>query len=329
MVAYSSSIDFWCPKISRLLRLGTVFGTPKYCVMRSYRKWRTHKKSTFFSSSTLDFCKGSDKNIVLEGFILDMKIIKVLMLGDVIGNPGMEQLYIKLPQFIKKENIDLVIANGENSDNGFGITEEIIDRMRGFGVTVITSGNHIWSNQDAEALLNHYDFVLRPHNYYDSPGKGFWIGEVAGEKIAVVNLIGRYFITPVDCPFQILEKLLRKELRGIKNIIVDFHAEIMPEKKSLAYYFDGKVSFVAGTHTHVQTADDIILGNGTGYITDLGMCGGLDSVIGMEKKGILHKIRRNVNVPYVPSNENEKMQGIIIDLNLDTGKTESIQRFSM
>lgn len=251
------------------------------------------------------------------------------MLGDVIGTPGIEQLYIKLPQLLKKEGIDLAIANGENSDNGFGITEEIIDKLRSFGVNVITSGNHIWSNQDAEILLNNHDYLLRPHNYYESPGKGYWIGEISGEKIAVVNLIGRYFILPVDCPFQTLDKLLKKELKGIKNIIVDFHAEILQEKKALAFHFAGKVSFVAGTHTHVQTADDTILPGGTGYITDLGMCGGIDSIIGMEKNGILHKIKRNVNVPYKPSNSNEKIQGIVITLDMETGHTIEIKRFSI
>lgn len=272
--------------------------------------------------SILQYCKK-------KGFSLSKKHLKILMLGDAIGNPGIEQLYIKLPQLIKKENIDFTIANGENSDNGFGITEEIIDKMRSYGVNVITSGNHIWSNADADKVLNSHDYVLRPHNYYDAAGKGYWIGEVDGVAVAVVNIIGRYFMTPVDCPFQILGKLLKKELKDCKIIIVDFHAEIMPEKKSLAFYFDGKISFIAGTHTHVQTADEIILPNGTGYISDLGMCGGIDSVIGMEKKGILHKIRRQINVPYIPSIENEKIQGVIVTIDTESAKTTSIERFTI
>lgn len=260
---------------------------------------------------------------------MNKKIMKILMLGDVIGTPGIEQLFIKLPQFIKKENIDFTIANGENSDNGFGITEDIIDKMKSYGVNVITSGNHIWSNHDAGTILSSYDYVLRPHNYYDAQGKGYWTGVVNDQPVAVVNLIGRYFMTPVDCPFQTLTKLLKKELKNYKIIIVDFHAEIMPEKKSLAFNFDGSVTFVAGTHTHVQTADEIILPNGTGYITDLGMCGGIDSIIGMEKKGILYKIKRQINVPYVPSLENERMQGIVISVDTETAKTVSVRRFSI
>lgn len=260
---------------------------------------------------------------------MNKKILKILMLGDLIGTPGLEQLFLKLPQWIKKEKIDFTIANGENSDNGFGITEDIIDRMRSYGVNVITSGNHIWSNEDAPLLLKSYDYLLRPHNYYDSPGKGYWVGDIDGCGIAVVNLIGRYFMTPVDCPFQVLNRLLKKELQGVKIIIVDFHAEWMNEKKALAFDFDGKVSVVAGTHTHVQTADEIILRKGTAYITDLGLCGGVDGIIGMERKAILRKIKKQINIPYTPSIENEKMQGIILEIEAQTGRAVEIRRFSI
>lgn len=255
--------------------------------------------------------------------------LNILLLGDLIGTPGIEQLFLKLPPLIKKEKIDFVIANGENSDNGFGITEDIIDKMKSYGVNVITSGNHIWSNEDASSLLEQTDYLLRPHNYYDSPGKGYWIGEVCGNEFAVVNLIGRYNMTPVDCPFQTLNKLLKKELKNCEIIIVDFHAESPVEKKALAFYFDGKITFIGGTHTHVQTADEFILKNGTGYITDIGMCGGINSVIGMEKKSILHKIKKQINIPYVPSVENEKMQGVLINVNTATRKTEKITRINL
>ena len=164
------------------------------------------------------------------------------MLGDIIGNPGLEQIYAKLPQLLKKENINLAIANGENSDNGFGITDEIIHILMRQNINVITTGNHIWSNSDAEELLEEYPQLLRPHNYPEAPGKGYWIGTVQGLKVGVANLIGRYFMTPVDCPFQILGKLLKNELNKCDIILVDFHAELTQEKLALAHNFDGKIT---------------------------------------------------------------------------------------
>lgn len=251
------------------------------------------------------------------------------MLGDLIGNPGIEQVYIKLPQLKKKENIDVTIANGENSDNGFGITEDIIDKLKKFGVDIITSGNHIWSNRDVDRLLNKYDYLLRPANYPDSAGKGYCIYNYNDISIGVVNLLGRYLMLPVDCPFQILNKLLKKELNKCKIVIVDFHAELPQEKMSVAFDFDGRISLLAGTHTHVQTADEKILEKGTGYISDLGMCGGIDSVIGMEKDGILKKLKNQINVPFIPSNLNCKLQGIIAQIDIKTFKTVAIKRINI
>lgn len=255
--------------------------------------------------------------------------IKVLMLGDAIGTPGLEQIYIKLPAFLRENEPDLVIVNGENSDEGFGITEEIYEQLLDCGIDVVTSGNHIWSNADAGEILQRNSGLLRPHNYPDAPGKGWWRTSVNDVNIGVVNLIGRYFMIPVDCPFQTLENLLKNELSDCKIVIVDFHAEFMNEKKALAIDFDGKISFLAGTHTHVQTADEVIFRGGTGYITDIGMCGGIDSVIGMERSAILNKIKRQITQPYIPSMENGKMQGVFIEIDSETGKTLNIKRLSI
>jgi 2',3'-cyclic-nucleotide 2'-phosphodiesterase len=255
--------------------------------------------------------------------------ISVLMLGDLIGTPGIQEMFLKLPQLKKKEKIDLVIANGENSNDGFGITEANIKSYRQCGVDVITSGNHIWSTKDADDLLSDYDFLLRPANYPEAPGKGFWIGTINETKVAVVNLLGRYFMTPIDCPFQTLNKLLKNELKSCHIIIVDFHAEFPNEKQALAYEFDGKITLFAGTHTHVQTADEKILPKGTGYITDLGMCGGIDSIIGMERNAVLAKLSSQTTVPFVPSKENGKIQGIIAKINIESKATKSITRFSI
>jgi 2',3'-cyclic-nucleotide 2'-phosphodiesterase len=255
--------------------------------------------------------------------------MNVLMLGDLIGQPGLEEMFLKLPNFIKKEKINLVIANGENSNDGFGITDSNIKSYKQCGVDVITSGNHIWSTRDHEKLLNENNCLLRPANYPEAPGKGYWIGEVDGLKTAIVNLQGRYSMTPIDCPFQTLTKLLKNELKGIQNIIVDFHAESPTEKITLAYDFDGKITLLAGTHTHVQTADEQVLPKGTGYITDLGMCGGIDSVIGMEKKNAVDKILKQTTIPFTPSKENLKLQGIVAKINTETKKTIEIKRFSL
>ena len=255
--------------------------------------------------------------------------INVIMLGDMIGNPGVEQVLLKLGQLKKKEKVNLVIANGENSDNGFGITEQIINNLTTYGVDVITSGNHIWSNRDSDYLLKNYDSLLRPANYPEASGKGYCIKNINGLNIAVVNLIGRYFMTPVDCPFQTLNKLLRNEIKSCDIVIVDFHAEYNAEKQALAMDFDGRISLIAGTDTHTQTADEKILPKGTGFITDLGMCGGIDSVIGMEKEGILEKIVSQTTVPFQPSRENCKLQGIIVRINTKTKKTTYIKRFDI
>ena len=228
------------------------------------------------------------------GVILSTKELNVLMLGDAMGNPGLEDIFLKLPNLKKKEKIHLAIVNGENSNDGFGITEANIKSYRQAGIDVITSGNHIWATKDVEDLLTDFNFLLRPANYSEAVGKGYWIGEIEGVKVGVVNLIGRYYMIPIDCPFQTLNKLLKNELKNCQVIIVDFHAEFMNEKISLAFDFDGRVSLVAGTHTHCQTADEKILPKGTGYITDLGMCGGIDSVIGMDKSAALerYQVRR-------------------------------------
>jgi len=260
-------------------------------------------------------------------------IIKIIMLGDIIGNSGIEQVYVKLPEIKKREKIDLVVANGENSDNGFGITEDNIKIYKQCGIDVITSGNHIWSNFEINGLLQNYSYLLRPANYPEAEGRGYYIVDVDNTKIGVVNLIGRYYMTPVDCPFHTLNKLLRAELKGCDFVVVDFHAEFASEKFTLANDFDGKVTVVCGTHTHVQTADENILPNGTGYITDLGMCGVIDGIIGMDKDIILNKMLYRSFSTFVPAKESKtksgRMQGVLVSLDKETKKLIEIKRFSI
>jgi metallophosphoesterase (TIGR00282 family) len=251
------------------------------------------------------------------------------MVGDIIGSPGIKEIYLKLPQFKKKENIDLVIINGENSNEGFGITELNITDFKKSGVDIITSGNHIWISDNIDRLLENYDYLLRPANYPKASGKGWWKDKIKDTVVGVVNLIGRYHMIPVDCPFTILDKLLKNELKDCDIIIVDFHAESVVEKKALAYDFDGRISLLVGTHTHVQTADEMILEKGTGYITDLGLCGGSDSVIGMIKEDVIKKLINQNIVPFKPSEENPQMQGIIANIDIQSKKTALIKRFSI
>lgn len=251
------------------------------------------------------------------------------MLGDVIGTPGLKEIFLKLEQVKKREHIHLAIVNGENSDEGFGITEQIISNLKEYGINVITSGNHIWSNSNAEWILDNYDYMLRPANYPNVAGKGYWIDTVNGIEIAVVNLMGRYFMTPIDCPFQTLNKLLNNQLKKCSIIIVDFHAEFVAEKKALAHEFDGRISLFAGTHTHVQSADEMILPKGTGYITDLGLCGSINSVIGMIKEDVIRKVITQTMIPYEPSTENCHMQGIVAQIDTETFKTVNIKRIDI
>ena len=267
--------------------------------------------------------------LLKKGIYLSNEIINILMLGDLIGTPGISEVTLKLSQLKNKEKIHLAIANGENSDNGFGINELNIKSIKTSGVDVITSGNHIWSNESAIKVLDDYDYLLRPANYPKAPGKGWWLGKINEINIGIINLIGRYHMIPVDCPFQTLNKLLKNELKTCQIIIVDFHAESVAEKKALAYDFDGKVSLIAGTHSHVQTADEMILPKGTGYMTDIGMCGGINSVIGMEKEDVVRKMMDQTVIPYNPSSNNTKLQGVIANIDIRTKKTASIKRFSI
>jgi metallophosphoesterase (TIGR00282 family) len=255
--------------------------------------------------------------------------LNILMLGDVIGSPGIKEIFLKLSQLKKKWNIDIAIVNGENSNDGFGITEENISELKKSGIDVITSGNHIWAGDNADRLLENYDCLLRPANYPKASGKGWWKGTIKGANIGIVNLLGRYYMVPIDCPFTVLDKLLKNELKDCSIIIIDFHAESIFEKKALAFDFDGRISLMAGTHTHVQTADEMILQNGTGYITDLGLCGGIDSVIGMIKDDVIKKLINQNIIPFKPSYENPQIQGIVANIDIESKKTTFIQRFSI
>ena len=257
------------------------------------------------------------------------KSIKVLMLGDIVGQTGCRIVFFQLKKLLKKINPDFVIINGENSADGFGITPKTAETIYQGGADVITSGNHVWQKAEILPLLESSDTLLRPANYPKGvKGKGFCIVEKKGQKIGVINLEGRESMSNLDCPFQIGKDLIRKISSETKIIIIDFHAESAMEKEALAINFDGKVSVVAGTHTHVQTADERILKNGTAYITDLGMTGPEESVIGAEKSIAIKRSLTQMPFKMDIAETEGMINGAVIEIDTATGKALSIVRIN-
>lgn len=271
------------------------------------------------------------------------------MIGDVVGEPGIKALEEKLPSLIKDRSIDFVVVNGENSAEGFGMTEETFKRIIASGADVVTSGNHVWEKRPFWSVLETDDKILRPSNYpAGTPGRGWLCVEKMGASWIVINLQGRELMTAINCPFICFDKIMKSIANSpSKNhsllvnseetvvpglfpiILVDFHAESSREKEALGYYLDGKATLVTGTHTHVQTADARILPKGTAYITDLGMTGITNSVIGMNSKICLDRTRKQVLYRMEPASESRdgaSIQGIVAEISLDTGKGISVQR---
>jgi len=262
-----------------------------------------------------------------------VNVLKFLFLGDIIGNPGLEMFYRWVPVLKDKYNIDAVIVNGENAaKDGKGITKKIIAKLKEFGANVITSGNHIWHNKEIYECLNSNDILLRPANYpSECPGKGYIIIDVNNVQIAVLNLQGRGFMRDhIDCPFRKAESLLFFLQTKTKIIFVDFHAETTAEKQALGHYLDGKISGFYGTHTHVQTADERILPEGTGFITDIGFSGAVNSIIGMEQDIIIKKFITQMPSRFkIEKKPPYELNAIYTEISVDTGKTVKIERIKI
>jgi metallophosphoesterase (TIGR00282 family) len=256
-----------------------------------------------------------------------MRIIRAAMIGDVVGSHGIQTLETKLPELIKKRQIDFVTVNGENAAEGFGMKEADFRRIIAAGADVVTSGNHIWEKREFWPILENEKNMLRPANYSGAPGGGFVTVEKNNVRWLVINLQGREYMSAIDCPFQCFDKLVSAQSNAV--IIVDFHAESSREKETLAYYVDGRVSLVAGTHTHVQTTDERVLPKGSGYITDLGMTGMVNSVIGMDPKICQERFFKQIQYAMKPAPPTEpgQMHGIIAEINADTAKAVSVTRF--
>jgi metallophosphoesterase (TIGR00282 family) len=258
-----------------------------------------------------------------------MDNIKILFIGDIVGSPGREAVKVILPKLKEEYKLDFIVANGENAAGGSGLTPKICMELFDYGIDVLTSGDHIWRKKEIFEIIDKDPRILRPLNFPAlSPGRGSGIYDLKDgkTKIAVINLLGRVFMEPLDCPFQTVERELEKISQQSKIIIVDIHAEATSEKKALGWFLDGQVSSVLGTHTHTQTADERILPKGTAYITDVGMCGAFDSVIGRRIEDVLKRFITGIPQRFEVANENINLEAVLIEIDKDTGKAISIQR---
>jgi len=255
--------------------------------------------------------------------------VTALLIGDICGKPGSRALFLGLPQLIKKTRADVVVVNGENAADGLGINAEQVRQFLALGVQVITTGNHVWHQEDVYPLLESEPRLLRPANYPpQAPGTGSVVYEAGHAKIAVVNLQGRMQMAPIDCPFRTGLALVEKLKRQTPLVIVDFHAESCEEKEALGFHLDGKASVVFGTHTHVQTSDEKILPNGTAYITDVGMTGPLDSVIGSHPAIAIDRQLTQLPLRNEIADTPSYVQGVVCVIDARTGKALSITRIS-
>jgi len=256
--------------------------------------------------------------------------MKILAIGDVVGTCGLEALRRALPQFKRDNGIDFCIVNGENSADGNGITPTSAEHIFTSGADVITTGNHAYRRKEMYQCFEDSMSILRPVNFNDNnPGRGYTIVDLGRTQIAVVNLMGTMYMDPLDNPFLKMDELLKNELADIKNIIVDFHAEATSEKRALGFYLDGRVTVVFGTHTHVQTSDNQILPNGTGYITDVGMTGPLQSVLGVEPQIVIDKFKYNMPARFDFVRGEAIVSGCIFEIDEKTGKTVSTERVDL
>ena len=247
--------------------------------------------------------------------------MRVLMLGDAVGRPGRTALRNQLGSLRLHKELDVIIANGENSAGGTGITTKVMKELFELGVDVITSGNHIWKNKEIYPQLDSEPRLLRPANYPPgAPGGGIGVYSFNGIQVAVLNLLGRHNLEDVDCPFRKADELLASLPPDVKLIFVDFHAETSSEKKALGWYLDGRVSAVAGTHTHVQTNDAQILPKGTGYISDLGMCGVETSILGLDHQTIIDRFVNKRPVRFKLAEGPISINGAIFTLDKQSGK---------
>lgn len=252
--------------------------------------------------------------------------LRILAIGDLVGRPARKFIHHRLPEIVEKHQADFVICNAENSAGGLGITRDIARKLHDQGVHVITTGDHVWRRGDAPRAVAEDPLLLRPHNYPPgAPGSGVAVTETEdGVPVRVINLLGRLFLDPVDCPFQCVQKILQDPKPRVT--LVDFHAEATSETGAMGWFLDGRVSAVFGTHTHVQTADERLLEQSTAFITDIGMTGARRSVLGRKVERTIEKFRTQLYVPLDVASGEVQMCGVLITVDPGTGRAVEIRR---
>ncbi len=257
--------------------------------------------------------------------------MRILFIGDIFGRSGREIVRRGLPALVERESIDFVIANVENAAAGFGITGDIADTILEYGVDVMTTGNHVWDKKEVLEYFPRQPKLLRPANFpAGAPGRGSYVGRTrTGEPIGVINVMGRIFMTPIDDPFAVVLKEIEAIRGKARVIVIDFHGEATSEKVAMAWHLDGKVTAVFGTHTHVQTADERILPKGTAALTDVGMTGPHDSIIGVTTEAALGRFLNGMPAKFEPATGPGRLNAAIVTADLATGRAKSVERLNL
>lgn len=257
--------------------------------------------------------------------------MRVLFIGDIVGRPGRRAVKELMPHLQEKYKPDLIIANGENAAGGNGITEETAQELYDAGIDVLTMGNHVWDRKEVYNFIDNDRRIVRPANYPPStPGQGYVVVTTKQNvDVGIVNLAGRVFLTPLDCPFRTIDKILESLKKRTSVVIVDFHAEATSEKVAFGWYLDGRVSAVIGTHTHIQTADERILPKGTGFITDVGMTGPRDSVLGVKVEQVINKFLTQQPVRFEVASGTVELDALFLQIEPNCGVTQAIERIQI
>lgn len=260
-----------------------------------------------------------------------MSALRVLHIADIMGEPGRKAAAALLPRIIRERGVAFVLGNGENAAGGFGLTRNVMEDLFSCGLDVITGGNHMWDRKEILNFIDDEERLIRPANYPDGvPGRGSGLYSTSnGHLIGVINLLGRVFIKEVECPFKTVDRELKALQTRTPIIVVDIHAEATSEKMALGWHLDGKVSAVLGTHTHVQTADERILPGGTAYISDVGMTGPFDSIIGIQKEPAMKRFLTQLPARFEVAKGDVHLNGVLVDIDPDTGRALAIERLQL
>jgi 2',3'-cyclic-nucleotide 2'-phosphodiesterase len=253
--------------------------------------------------------------------------MRILFVGDVVGKPGREAVRRLLPELRREHGVDFAVVNIENAAGGFGFTPEIVREALEAGADCLTTGNHVWKKREAYGIIDSEPRVLRPANYPDgAPGRGYGLYVVGGRQIGVANLMGRVFMEPLCCPFRTFDQMWERIRDEVNVLLVDFHAETTSEKQAFGWYVDGRASAVIGTHTHVQTADERILPEGTAYLTDVGMTGPIDGVLGVDRGLVIEKFLTQMPVRFELARGPSMLMAALLELDDRTGRARQITR---